>query len=326
MFLTTSAHFLSPLFSGAFMKSVFTLSLGLAIFVLLFLSTSIPAVAYAGASDKTIVSRDAEVDGVKLHYLMAGDGPRLILLHGYAETSRMWTPILPLLAERFTVIAPDLPGIGDSAIPADGLDMKTAAIRIHALAHLLGVEKARVVGHDIGLMVAYAYATQFPAEVEKLVVMDAFLPGVAGWEAVYNNPGLWHFRFHGPTPEVLVRGRERTYFDYYWNDFAADKTRSIPEADRKAYSAAYARPGRMRAGWGYFDSFPQAAKDFAQLSQTRLAMPVLSIGGEKSLGTVLGEQMKLVGSDVTVVLLKDTGHWLLEENPKETTDALIKFL
>jgi len=283
-------------------------------------------VAYAGASDKTIVSRDAEVDGVKLHYLMAGDGPRVILLHGYAETSRMWTPILPLLAERFTVIAPDLPGIGDSAIPADGLDMKTAAMRIHALAHLLGVEKARVVGHDIGLMVAYAYATQFPAEVEKLVVMDAFLPGVAGWEAVYNNPGLWHFRFHGPTPEVLVRGRERTYFDYYWNDFAADKTRSIPEADRKAYSAAYARPGRMRAGWGYFDSFPQAAKDFAQLSQTRLAMPVLSIGGEKSLGTVLGEQMKLVGSDVTVVLLKDTGHWLLEENPKETTDALIKFL
>jgi pimeloyl-ACP methyl ester carboxylesterase len=283
-------------------------------------------VAYAGASYKTIVSRDAEVDGVKLHYLMAGDGPRVILLHGYAETSRMWTPILPLLAERFTVIAPDLPGIGDSAIPADGLDMKTAAIRIHALAHLLGVEKARVVGHDIGLMVAYAYATQFPAEVEKLVVMDAFLPGVAGWEAVYNNPSLWHFRFHGPTPEVLVRGRERTYFDYYWNDFAADKTRSIPEADRKAYSAAYARPGRMRAGWGYFDSFPQAAKDFAQLSQTRLAMPVLSIGGEKSLGTVLGEQMKLVGSDVTVVLLKDTGHWLLEENPKETTDALIKFL
>src|SRR5258707_9816574 len=166
-----------------------------------------PATARAEASNKTIVSRTAENDGVRLHYLTAGRGPSLILLHGYAETSLMWKPIMPGLAERFTVIAPDLPGIGDSAIPADGLDMKTSAIRIHALAHLLGVEKARVVGHDIGLMVAYAYATQFPAEVEKLVVMDAFLPGVAGWEAVYNDPGTWHFRFNGPTPEALVQGR-----------------------------------------------------------------------------------------------------------------------
>ena len=233
---------------------------------------------------------------------------------------------MPLLAERFTVIAPDLPGIGDSAIPADGLDMKTAAIRIHALARSLGVDKARVVGHDIGLMVAYAYAALFPAETEKLVVMDAFLPGVPGWEGVYNNPDLWHFRFHGPTPETLVQGRERTYYDYYWNDFAADKTRSIPEADRKAYAAAYSRPGRMRAGWGYFASFPQAAKDFAELSQTRLDMPVLSIGGEKSLGVVLGEQMKLVASQVTVIALKNTGHWLMEESPKETMDALVNFL
>jgi pimeloyl-ACP methyl ester carboxylesterase len=235
-------------------------------------------------------------------------------------------PILPDLAKRFTVIAPDLPGIGDSAIPADGLDMKTAAIRVHELTRSLGINKARVVGHDIGLMVAYAYAAQFPAEVEKLVVMDAFLPGVAGWEAVYNSPNLWHFRFHGPTPAKLVQGRERAYFDYYWNDFAADKTRSIPEADRNAYTAAYSRPGRMLAGWGYFASFPQAARDFAQLSQTRLTIPVLSIGGEKSLGVVLGEQMKLVASDLTVVVLKNTGHWLMEENFKETAAALAKFL
>ena len=293
---------------------------------LFFFSIASTANADAPNKDKTIVSHDTEVSGVRLHYITAGHGPTVILLHGYAETSRMWRPLMPLLAERFTVIAPDLPGIGDSAIPADGLDMKTAAIRIHALARSLGVEKARVVGHDIGLMVAYAYAAQFPAETEKLVVMDAFLPGVPGWENVYNNPDLWHFRFHGPTPETLVQGRERTYYDYYWNDFAADKTRSIPEADRKAYAAAYARPGRMRAGWGYFASFPHAAKDFAQLSQARLNMPVLSIGGEKSLGVVLGEQMKLVASQVTVVVLKNTGHWLMEENPKETMDALIKFL
>jgi pimeloyl-ACP methyl ester carboxylesterase len=280
----------------------------------------------ASAAPETIVSRIAQVDGIKLHYLTAGRGPAVILLHGYTQTSRMWRPIIPLLAEKFTVIAPDLPGIGDSDIPSKGLDMKTAAIRIHALAKSLGIEKARVVGHDIGLMVAYAYAAQFPAETEKLVVMDAFLPGVNGWESVYNNPAIWHFRFNGPTPEALVRGRERTYFEHFWNEFAADKRHSIPEADRAAYTAAYARPGRMRAGWAYFVSFQQAAKDFAELSQTKLNMPVLAIGGEKANGDVLAQQMKLVASDATMIVLKDTGHWVSEERPKETTEALLKFL
>ena len=287
-------------------------------------SSGIPAKADEAAV--AIASRVAEVDGVKLHYLTAGHGPTVILLHGYTQTSRMWRPIIPLLAEKFTVIAPDLPGIGDSEIPSDRLDMKNAAIRIHGLAKSLGVAKARVVGHDIGLMVAYAYAAQFPAETEKLVVMDAFLPGVAGWEDVYNNPGIWHFRFNGSTPEVLVKGRERIYFDYFWNDFAADKTRSLPEADRAAYAAAYARPGRMRAGWAYFVSFQQAAKDFAELSKTKLTMPVLAIGGEKANGTVLGEQMKIVATNSTMIVLNDTGHWVLEERPKQTTDALLKFL
>jgi pimeloyl-ACP methyl ester carboxylesterase len=280
----------------------------------------------AGAQDKTIASRTAEIDGANLHYMTAGHGTPLILLHGYAETSLMWKPIIPALAERFTVIAPDLPGIGDSDIPADGLDMKSAAIRIHDLAKSLGVQKAEVVGHDIGLMVAYAYAAQFPAEVSKLVLMDAFLPGVPGWEAIYNNPHIWHFRFNGPTPEALVQGRERTYFDYFWDDFAADKNHSIPEEARQAYAAAYARHGRMHAGWAYFVSFLQAAKDFSQLSQTKLTMPVLAIGGDKSLGEALGQQAKLVATDATVVVLKDTGHWLMEERPKETAEALEKFL
>ena len=274
----------------------------------------------------TIGSRTVMIEGVKLHYLTAGHGPTLILLHGYTQTSRMWRPIIPLLAEKFNVIAPDLPGIGDSAIPKDGLDMKTAAIRVHALAKSLGVDKARVVGHDIGLMVAYAYAAQFPAETEKLVLMDAFLPGVAGWETVYNNPGIWHFRFNGPTAEALVRGRERVYFQHFWNDFAADKNRSLSKADRAAYAAAYARPGRMRAGWAYFVSFGQAAKDFAQLSQTKLSMPSLAIGGEQANGELLGQQIRAVASEAKVVVLKNTGHWVLEENPKETTDALINFL
>jgi pimeloyl-ACP methyl ester carboxylesterase len=294
--------------------------------VLLFLFIGFTLKASADAKGETIASSTAEINGAKLRYLTAGHGTALVLLHGYAETSRMWRPIIPALAKRFTVIAPDLPGIGDSDTPADGLDMKSAAIRIHDLVKSLGVQKAEVVGHDIGLMVAYAYAAQFPGEVSKLVLMDAFLPGVAGWEAVYNNPGIWHFRFNGSTPEALVKGRERTYFDYFWNDFAADKNHSVPEADRKAYVAAYARPGRMHAGWAYFVSFLQAAKDFAQLSQTKLTMPLLTIGGGKANGEVLAQQAKLVATDVTVIVLKDTGHWVLEERPKETTDALLKFL
>ena len=237
----------------------------------------------------------------------------------------MWRPIIPLLGEKFTVIAPDLPGIGDSSIP-EKIDMVEAARQIHDLVRSLKIEKARVVGHDIGLMVAYAYAAQFPAETEKLAVMDAFLPGVPGWEAIYDSPNVWHFRFNGEYPEKLVKGRERIYFEYFWNVLAADKTRSIPETEREAYTVAYARPGRMHAAWSYFVSWPQLAKDFARLSQTKLNMPVLSIGGEKSLGNELATQMRLVADDVSVVVLKDTGHWILEERPKETTDALIKFL
>lgn len=307
------------------MKNYWSLRFGVASLAIFLLFNFSPLMAQDAAT-KGIASRAANIDGVKLHYLTQGNGPALILLHGYAETSQMWRPIIPVLAGRFTVIAPDLPGIGDSDIPTNGLDMKSAALRIHALARSIGVQNAEVVGHDIGLMVAYAYAAQFPTEVTKLVLMDAFLPGVGGWEAIYNNPNIWHFRFNGPTPEALVRGRERTYFEYFWNDFAADKTHSIPEPDRKAYTQAYSRPGRMHAGWAYFVSFQQAAKDFEQLSQARLAMPVLTIGGEKSLGDALGQQAKLVATNVTVVVLKNSGHWVLEEQPKQTTDALVKFL
>lgn len=297
----------------------------LALCMVLLWFAALPKTSRAQGTD-VIASRTAQVDGVTLHYLTAGQGPALILLHGYAQTSRMWRPIIPMLSPKFMVIAPDLPGIGDSSIPEDGLDMKTAAIRIHALAKSLGIQKAEVVGHDIGLMVAYAYASQFPTETAKLALLDAPIPGVPGWEEVYNSPNFWHFRFNGPTAEALVRGRERTYFDYFWNDFAADKTHSIPEADRAAYVSAYSRPGRMRAGWAYFVAFQQAAKDFAEFSRTKLTMPVLAIGGDKATGVVLGQQMKIVASNATVIVLKDTGHWVLEERPKEATDALKKFL
>jgi pimeloyl-ACP methyl ester carboxylesterase len=272
------------------------------------------------------VSRSANIGGAKVHYTIGGSGPAVILLHGFAETCRMWAPVLPTLGAKFTVLATDLPGIGDSSIPTGEIGMKRAATMIHDLVRSLGIQNARVVGHDIGLMVAYAYAALFPSETEKLAVMDAFLPGVQGWEPIYNSPNYWHFRFNGPTAEALVKGRESTYFSYFWDSLAADKNRSIPKADRKAYLAAYSRPKRMRAAWDYFVSWGQAAKDFAELSQSKLPMPVLSIGGDKSLGQALGTQMKLVANNVKVVIVKNSGHWILEEQPKQTTDALVSFL
>jgi pimeloyl-ACP methyl ester carboxylesterase len=283
-------------------------------------------VAQTSSSAGPIESKFATVGGVRIHYLSAGHGPTVILLHGYTQTSRMWRPLIPKLTDKFTVLAPDLPGIGESDVPQDGLDMKTAAIRIHALAKSLGITKSRVVGHDIGLMVAYAYAAQFPSEVEKLVVMDAFLPGVPGWELAYDSPDFWHFRFHGPTPEALVQGREKIYFAYFWNHLAADEDHSLLESDRAAYVAAYSHPGRMRAGWAYFASWPETAKDFAQMAESRLTMPVLSIAGEKASAAILGPQMKRSATDVKVIELKGAGHWLMEERPQETMDALVAFL
>ena len=281
---------------------------------------------FAADFDPGFAIKRIPVEGATISAAVGGNGPAIVLLHGYAETSLMWRPLAAKLASGHTVIAPDLPGIGDSSIPGTGIDMKTSAERVHAAVKALGHAKVRVVGHDIGLMVAYAYAAMYPQEVEKLALMDAFLPGVAGWEPIYNNPGMWHFRFYGPTPEALVKGRERIFFEHFWNDFAADAKRSIPETDRVAYTRAYSQPGRMAAGFAYFRSFPKTAADFAELAKTQLSIPVLSIGGEKSLGEALGAQVKLITPDATVIVLKGAGHWIMEERPMETMDALVKFL
>jgi pimeloyl-ACP methyl ester carboxylesterase len=284
------------------------------------------AKAQAVSQSPMIEARDTVVDGIRIHYLTGGRGPAVILLHGYTQTSRMWRPLIPQLAQRFTVIAPDLPGIGDSQIPKDGIDIKTSATRIHALAVQLHLQETRVVGHDIGLMVAYAYAAMYPDETKKLVVMDAFLPGIDGWESYYDNPDLWHFRFHGLTPEALVAGRESIYFAYFWNDMAADKNHSVPPADRKVYVAAYSRAGRMRAGWAYFANWPQTALDLAVLAKTKLTIPVLAIAGDRASAATLMPQMHSVATNVQTLTLKATGHWVLEERPKETMNALVNFL
>jgi pimeloyl-ACP methyl ester carboxylesterase len=273
-------------------------------------------------------SHMADVNGVTLHYLQAGQGSEtpVVLLHGYAETSRMWLPLIPQLADRRVVIAPDLRGAGTSSKPDAGYDKKTLAQDIHALVRSLGFRKIKVVGHDIGLMVAYAYAAQYPDEVESIVLMDAFLPGVGDWTKVWLLRDLWHFHFYGETPLKLVAGRERIYFEHFWNDFAADRNHSVPEADRQFYAAEYARPGGMRAGFEYFRAFEQDAKDFAEFAKTPLSMPMLVLSGEKAGGTFLIDQGKMVATNVTGVIITGSGHWLMEEAPEQTIPALVNFL
>jgi len=238
----------------------------------------------------------------------------------------MWRPLIPELAKTHTVIAPDLRGFGQSAKPSDGYTKKAMAQDIHALATSLGLGKQIVVGHDIGLMVAYAYAAQFPTEVDRIVLMDAFLPGVGDWTTVWLLRDLWHFHFYGVTPLKLVSGRERIYFEHFWNDFAADPKHSVPEADRRFYASAYAQPGAMRAGFEVFRAFEQDAKDFAELAQTKLTMPMLVLTGEKASGNFLIEQAHLVDSNVEGVVIKGSGHWLMEEAPQQVIPALVAFI
>lgn len=293
--------------------------------LLVILAFQLPAHA---AGDTAIHDRTATVNGVRLHYLQAGqgDGLPVVLIHGYAETSHMWRPLIPKLADRHVVIAPDLRGAGSSEKPDGGYDKKTLAQDIHALVQSLGYPKVRIVGHDIGLMVAYAYAAQYPDEVDSIVLMDAFLPGVGDWTKVWLLRDLWHFHFYGETPLKLVAGRERTYFEHFWNDFAADRTRSIPEADRQFYAKEYARPGGMRAGFEYFRNFEQDAKDFAGFAQTKLTMPMLVLSGEKAGGQFLIDQGKMVDDNVEGIIITGSGHWLMEEAPAQTMTALVAFL
>jgi pimeloyl-ACP methyl ester carboxylesterase len=270
--------------------------------------------------------RDTALDGVRLHFRIGGSGFPVVLLHGFAETGHMWSPVLPLLSATHTVVVPDLRGAGASSKPEDGYDKKTMAHDIHALLGSLGIGKATIVGHDIGLMVAYAYAAQYPAQTERLVLMDAFLPGIGNWKDMWLMRDLWHFHFYGDVPLALVAGRERIYLEHFWNDFAADPRHSVPEPDRERYATAYAQPGAMRAGFEYFRNFERDAADFTQMAQNRLRMPVRVIAGEKSGGSFLIEQVRLVAQDVDGTVIPGSGHWLLEEAPDLVVPVLQEYV
>ena len=273
-----------------------------------------------------VLSRFANVNGVRLHYLVAGEGEPVILLHGYAETSHMWLPLMAKLAATHRMIAPDLRGAGQSGTPLDGYTKVAMAQDIHALVEKLGYKQIQIVGHDIGLMVAYAYAAQYPSEVKRIVLMDAFLPGVGNWRDVWLMRDLWHFHFYGKTPLALVKGRERIYFEHFWNDFAADAKHSVSERDRRIYAKAYGRPGGMRSGFEYFRAFEQDAKDFAALAKKALPMPMLVLAGAKASGEFLIGQGRLVAKNVEGVLIQKSGHWLMEEAPEQVIPKLVEFL
>ena len=284
----------------------------------------VPFIAAAQAPMK-IESRFAEVNGLKIHYLVAGKGEPVILVHGYAQNSHMWRPLMKELGKTHLVIAPDLRGFGDTAKPEGGYDKKTMAQDVHALAQSLGIKKAGIAGHDIGLMVAYAYASQFPAEVDRIALLDAFIPGVGDTTNLFLLRDLWHFHFYGKTPLALVTGRERIYFEHFWNDFAADGTKSVSEADRQFYTKKYAQPGAMKAGMEVFRAFDQDAKDNQDFAKTKLTMPMLVLGGEKSGGEFLISQGKLVATNVDGVIVKGSGHWLVDEAPGQVLPLLVAF-
>ena len=275
----------------------------------------------AGFSQREIVT-----NGTTIHVRSGGTGPAVVLLHGYGETGDMWVPLAAELARDHTVVVPDLRGLGLSAKPAGGFDKKTQALDVSGVMDALGVQQADVVAHDIGNMVAFQFAAQFPARVRRLVLIDAPVPGVGPWEEILKNPLLWHFRFGGPDMERLVAGRERIYLDRFWNEFSATPAR-FSEGARQHYAALYALPGAMHSGFAQFAAFDQDAVDNrAWLSTGRLKMPVLALGGEKSFGATMAAVMRAAADNVTQGIVPDSGHWIMEENPRATTALVRDFL
>ncbi len=264
-------------------------------------------------------------EGADIFVRWGGTGAVVVLIHGYAENSDSWAPLAADLMKDHTVVVPDLRGIGRSSKPTSGYDKKTQAKDIRAVVTALGYDKTLVVAHDIGNMVAYAYAAMYPDKVDRLVVMDAPIPGIEPWNTILLNPGVWHFNFHGPDAERLVAGRERIYFDRIWNDFTGDPSEP-DEATRNFFTATYAQPGGMRAGFAQFTAFSTDAADNKVFERVKLTMPVLAVGGEKSFGALQAVIMRHVAINVREAVVPGSGHWLMEESPVYTVNLVRNFL
>lgn len=289
------------------------------------LAATLPVYAGPQPYPASFKTQTIDANGVALHVRVGGSGPAVVLIHGFGDTGDMWTPLATALAKDHRVIVPDLRGLGLSSKPESGYDKKTQAGDIRAILDKLGVDKADIVGHDIGTMVAYAYAARYPEKTTKLVVMDAPVPGVPPWEQIVRAPVLWHFDFGGKDALRLVQGRERIYLDRFWNDFAGDASK-IDEATRQHYAKLYARPGAMKASFAQFQSIRKDAEDNAEFVKTKLTMPVLAVGGEKSFGANEAAVMRNAATNVTEVVVPGAGHWLMEEATAETVKTVQSFL
>jgi pimeloyl-ACP methyl ester carboxylesterase len=265
-------------------------------------------------------------NGVQIYVRIGGKGPPVVLLHGYGETGDMWAPLAAALAQNHSVIVPDLRGMGLSSRPSGGYDKKTQGNDVAGMLDALKIDKVDLVTHDIGNMVGYAFAAEYPNRVTKFVLMDAPLPGVGPWDDIVRSHALWHFSFFGPDAERLVKGRERIYLDRFWNEFSFDP-KTFDEASRTHYARIYARPGAMHAGFEQFKAFDQDAIDNrAFVAKGKLAMPVLAIGGDKSFGPTMAVVMRAAATDVTEAVIANSGHWLMEEQPAATVAAIRAFL
>lgn len=272
-------------------------------------------------------TQSVETNGTNLHVRVGGRGAAVVLLHGYGETGDMWASMAADLARDHQVIVPDLRGLGLSAKPPDGYDKKTQAGDVAGVLESLGVGTIDLVAHDIGNMVAFQFAAQQPGRVRRLVLIDAPIPGIGPWDEILKNPLLWHFRFGGPDMERLVAGRERIYLDRFWNEFSADPAR-FGEAARVHYAQLYALPGAMHAGFAQFAAFDQDAADNRAWLATgaRLGMPVLAVGGETSFGATMAAVMRAAATDVREGIVPESGHWIMEENPRATIALVRDFL
>ncbi|MBF9232415.1 alpha/beta fold hydrolase [Microvirga alba] len=290
------------------------------------LGLTLPVAAQVQPFPAGFRTQEIPTNGTTLHVRVGGQGPAVVLLHGYGETGDMWAPLAAELSRDHTVVTPDLRGMGLSSRPEGGYDKKTQGRDIAGLLDALKIEKADLVTHDIGNMVGYAFAAQYPARVTRFVIMDAPLPGIGPWDDIVRSRALWHFSFQGPDAERLVAGRERIYLDRFWNEFSADP-KNFGEAAREHYAKLYAQPGAMHAGFNQFAAFDQDAVDNkAFVANAKLTMPVLAIGGEKSFGPTMAVVMRAAATDVTEKVIPNAGHWLMEEQPAATIAAIRAFL
>src|SRR5258705_4586561 len=291
--------------------------------ILVFLSVqNIAAQAVKPASPPPgFVHKYATVNGIKIHYVTGGKGEPLLLIHGFGQNWFMWARIMPALSKRFTIIAPDLPGVGESGKLKNGYDKKTLAKDIHELIKKLGYTNINLAGHDIGLMVAYAYAAQFGSEVKKVALLDALIPGVEPvWSELYNK--LWWFGFFArPVAGELVKGQADIFLRDFWPIVGYVKN-SFTNQETNEFIRAYSTPGSTTGSFHWFGAFPEDAKDNLEFMKHKLEMPLLAMGAEYSAASYFGDHCRLVANNVTEVKIQGAGHWIVQEK----TDQVLKGL